>query len=255
MNSYECLLKGKELHHKFTKEDNQECIKALDQSIKADSNNSQAFAWKACALGQAFGRGYREDTDTLMEEIMDNINMAVELNNNDFEAHRMLAEVHLSLHDFEKAFDHGGKAYQLNPNDPRVSSVYGEILIRTGNLDEGIKHLEKAYELDPIPQGQNTSDRRIYALLTGYYFLNDIEKCNELINKIIELDFKSWLLAYDIFTKNNIEVNNQSWFTKGLKKFSNYDINMEVDRFHLNNSSLQSELISTATQVLNNELM
>ena len=131
MNSYECLLKGKELHHKFTKEDNQECIKALDQSIKADSNNSQAFAWKACALGQAFGRGYREDTDTLMEEIMDNINMAVELNNNDFEAHRMLAEVHLSLHDFEKAFDHGGKAYQLNPNDPRVSSDYGEILIRT----------------------------------------------------------------------------------------------------------------------------
>ena len=171
---------------------------ALDQSIKADSNNSQAFAWKACALGQAFGRGYREDTDALMEEIMDNINMAVELNNNDFEAHRMLAEVHLSLHDFEKAFDHGGKAYQLNPNDPRVSSVYGEILIRTGNLDEGIKHLEKAYELDPIPQGQNTSDRRIYALLTGYYFLNDIEKCNELINKIIELDFKSWLLAYDL---------------------------------------------------------
>ena len=255
MNSYECLLKGKELHHKFTKEDNQECIKALDQSIKADSNNSQAFAWKACALGQAFGRGYREDTDTLMEEIMDNINMAVELNNNDFEAHRMLAEVHLSLHDFEKAFDHGGKAYQLNPNDPRVSSVYGEILIRTGNLNEGIKHLEKAYELDPIPQGQNTSDRRIYALLTGYYFLNDIEKCNELINKIIELDFKSWLLAYDIFTKNNIEVNNQSWFTKGLKKFSNFDVNMEVDRFHLNNSSLQSELISTATQVLNNDLM
>ena len=56
-------------------------------------------------------------------------------------------------------------------------------------------------------------------------------------------------------SKNNIEVNNQSWFTKGLKKFSNFDVNMEVDRFHLNNSSLQSELISTATQVLNNELM
>ena len=55
MNSYECLLKGKELHHKFTKEDNQESIRVLDQSIKADSNNSQAYAWKACALGQAYG--------------------------------------------------------------------------------------------------------------------------------------------------------------------------------------------------------
>mgnify|MGYP006227549677 FL=1 len=248
MNSYECLLKGKELHHKFTKEDNQESIRVLDQSIKADSNNSQAYAWKACALGQAYGRGYRQDTDNLMIEIMNNINKAVELNNNDFEAHRMLAEVHLSLHDFDKALDHGSKAYQLNPNDPRVSSVYGEILIRTDNISEGINHLEKAYELDPIPQGQSTSDRRIYALLTGYYFSNNIEKCKDLINKVVELDFKSWLLSYDIYTKNNIEIND-NWFTKGLEKFKNVDIKLEIDRFHLNNSVLQSELENTAKQI------
>ena len=248
MNSYECLLKGKELHHKFTKEDNQESIRVLDQSIKADSNNSQAYAWKACALGQAYGRGYRQDTDNLMIEIMNNINKAVELNNNDFEAHRMLAEVHLSLHDFDKALDHGSKAYQLNPNDPRVSSVYGEILIRTDSISEGINHLEKAYELDPIPQGQSTSDRRIYALLTGYYFSNNIEKCKDLINKVVELDFKSWLLSYDIYTKNNIEIND-NWFTKGLEKFKNIDIKLEIDRFHLNNSVLQSELENTAKQI------
>ena len=203
MNSYECLLKGKELHHRFTKEDNQECIKALDLSIKADTNNSQAYAWKACALGQAYGRGYRNDTEQLMTEIMLNINKAVELNNNDFEAHRMLAEVHLSLHDFEKAIDHGSKAFKLNPNDPRVSSVYGEILIRTNKLDEGISYLEKAYELDPIPQGQSTSDRRICALLTGYYISDNFEKCSEMINKIVDIDFKSWLLSYDIYKKND----------------------------------------------------
>ena len=235
-------------HHKFTKEDNQESIRVLDQSIKADSNNSQAYAWKACALGQAYGRGYRQDTDNLMIEIMNNINKAVELNNNDFEAHRMLAEVHLSLHDFDKALDHGSKAYQLNPNDPRVSSVYGEILIRTDNISEGINHLEKAYELDSIPQGQSTSDRRIYALLTGYYFSNNIEKCKDLINKVVELDFKSWLLSYDIYTKNNIEIND-NWFTKGLEKFKNVDIKLEIDRFHLNNSVLQSELENTAKQI------
>ena len=65
--------------------------------------------------------------------------------------------------------------------------------------------------------------------------------------------YKFGAIPFPLF--HNIEVNNQSWFTKGLKKFSNFDVNMEVDRFHLNNSSLQSELISTATQVLNNELM
>ena len=62
------------------------------------------------------------------------------------------------------------------------------------------------------------------------------------------------MLSYDVFTKNNIEVNNQKWFAKGLQKFSNFDVNMEVDRFHLNNNNLQSELISTAKQLLNNEL-
>ena len=72
---------------------------------------------------------------------------------------------------------------------------------------------------------------------------------------LLKKKFKENANIVNIFTKNNIEVNNQSWFTKGLKKFSNFDVNMEVDRFHLNNSSLQSELISTATQVLNNELM
>ena len=250
MNSYECLLKGKELHHRFTKEDNQECIKALDLSIKADTNNSQAYAWKACALGQAYGRGYRNDTEQLMTEIMLNINKAVELNNNDFEAHRMLAEVHLSLHDFDKALDHGSKAFKLNPNDPRVSSVYGEILIRTKKLDEGISYLEKAYELDPIPQGQSTSDRRICALLTGYYISDNFEKCSEMINKIVDIDFKSWLLSYDIYKKNDSFNKNDDWFQKGLTKFENIDAKLEVDRFHLNDIDLTNQLIEKANKIL-----
>ena len=52
ITSYEYLLKGKDLHHKFTKEANEEALIALDASINADKSNSQAYAWKACALGQ-----------------------------------------------------------------------------------------------------------------------------------------------------------------------------------------------------------
>ena len=251
MNSYECLLKGKELHHRFTKEANEESLKVLDLSIEADKNNSQAYAWKACALGQAYGRGYKENTDELITEIISNINKAVELNNNDFEAHRMLAEVHLSLHDFEKALNHGSKAFQLNPNDPRVTSVYGEILIRTNDIKKGISLLEKAYELDPIPQGQTTSDRRLYALLTGYYLSNDSVKCKELIDKVTEIDFKSWLLAADIFESNNESYQTESWFKKGINQFKDLDFDLEVDRFHLNNDELKNNLIKKAEIHLN----
>ncbi len=251
MTSYESLLKGKELHHRFTKEDNEESLKALDLSIQADRNNSQAYAWKACALGQAYGRGYRNDTDQLISEIMENINKAVELNNNDFEAHRMLAEVHLSLHEFDKAYDHGFKSFQLNPNDPRVTSVFGEILIRVDKLDKGIELLEKAYELDPIPQGQNTSDRRLCALLTGYYLKNDFNKCKDLVNDISDIDFKSWLLSTNIHKKNNFNFDNLNWFINGSKKFENIDIELEIDRFHLNNAELNKTLVAEAKGLLN----
>ena len=249
MNSYECLLKGKELHHKFTKEANEESLKVLDLSIEADKNNSQAYAWKACALGQAYGRGYKENTDELITEIISNINKAVELNNNDFEAHRMLAEVHLSLHDFEKALNHGSKAFQLNPNDPRVISVYGETLLRIGDIDEGIGYLEKAYELDPVPQGQTSGDRRLAALFLGYYLQNNFDKCNEINKQIINIDNRTWLLNIDIHKNFSKDYEDANWFKKGLKEFKNLDWSLEVDRYHLNDQKKTDSLIELAKRI------
>ena len=161
------ILKGKDYHHRFTKEDNQKALDVLEKAIQADEHNSQAHAWKACVLGQALGRGYLDNTDQLVEDIIFHIDLAVKLNKNDFEAHRMLAEVHLSMHSFEEAKLSGMRAFQLNPNDPRVTSVYGEALLRNHQVDEGIDFLLKAYELDPIPQGQTTSDRRVSAIYFG----------------------------------------------------------------------------------------
>lgn len=248
ITSYEYLLKGKDLHHKFTKEANMKALEALDASINADTANSQAYAWKACALGQAYGRGYIEANDELYKSIMDNINKAVELNNNDFEAHRMLAEVHLSLHDFNKALIHGNKAFQLNPNDPRVTSVYGEILVRVKRISEGLNMLEKAYELDPVPQGQSTSDKRISALITGYYLSDNLNKCNELFKMITDIDFRSWLLVLDI--NQNHKNDNFNSIIKFANNFKDLDYQLEIDRFHLNDNNLKDSLILLAQRSL-----
>ena len=48
--------------------------------------------------------------------------MAHDLNENDFECHRMLSAVYLSNHDYGKAEEHGRIAYRLNPNDPNFKS-------------------------------------------------------------------------------------------------------------------------------------
>ena len=71
-----------------------------------------------------------------------------------------------------------------------------------------------------------------------------------MLSKIVDVDFKSWLLSYDIFKKNNSFNKNDDWFKKGLTKFENIDVKLEVDRFHLNDKDLKNELIEKANKIL-----
>ena len=249
MTSYEFLLKGKENHHKFTKEANDEAMRNLDSAISADKNNAQAYAWKACVIGQALGRGYCEMSNEKVDELLELLDKALEVDQNDFECHRMLSEVYLSMHDFEKSKESGHKATTLNPNDPRVISVYGESLLRLGELDQGIEFLEKAYELDPVPQGQTTSDRRLAALFLGYYLKKDFTKCQDLNKEIVEIDVRTWLLNFHLHTINSSDCLNDGWFKKGKVKYKDLDWEMEIDRFHLNNDGLNKELLETVQAI------
>ena len=184
-------------------------------------------------------------TDEKMGELLSLLEKALEVDPNDFECHRMQAEVYLSMHDFEKSKDSGRKATAINPNDPRVISVYGEALLRLRELDQGINYLEKAYELDPVPQGQTTSDRRLAALFLGYYLKNNFEKCQEINKNIVDIDIRTWLLNFHLHKTNSVDCSQASWFLKGKNDYVNLDWKMEIDRFHLNSEELNSELLDT----------
>ena len=244
MTSYEFLLKGKDNHHKFTKEANDAAISDLDRAIQMDVNNAQAYAWKACVIGQALGRGYCEMTDDKVGELLGLLDKALEVDPNDFECHRMQAEVYLSMHDFEKSKISGQKATSMNPNDPRVISVYGEALLRINELDKGIEYLEKAYELDPIPQGQTTSDRRLAALFLGYFLKDDFDQCQKINHDIVNIDIRTWLLNSYMNNERESSFDNELWFVSGVNQFKDSDWEMEVDRFHLNDESLKNNLTS-----------
>ena len=250
MTSYEFLLKGKNNHHKFTQEANAEARRNLDAAISADRNNAQAYAWKACVIGQALGRGYLEMSDEVANEVQHLLDTALEVDQNDFECHRILSEVNLSMHDFELALESGKKAFNLNPNDPRVISVYGEILLRIGKFEEGIKMLEKAYQLEPIPAGQNSSDRRLSALFFGYSLIQDFEKCQSLIGKIVSLDNRTWLLNVNLHKNLKKEYESLDWYKKYITQFSSLDWPVEIDRYHLNNPKLEKDLIILIENIL-----
>ena len=85
MSSYEFLLRGKELHHKFEAAANAEAISFFDSAIKADPENGQAYAWKACTLGQSMARGFSDvSSDVLFPIALESVNTAIKLDPNDF---------------------------------------------------------------------------------------------------------------------------------------------------------------------------
>ena len=245
ISSYEYLLRGKENHHKFTKEANQEALQNFDKAIEADAGNAQAYAWKVCTLGQAMFRGFSDrKMEEMFAEAKQNIDKALELNENDFECHRMLSAVYLSNHDYLLAEDHGRKAFNMVPNDPRVLSGYGEVLVRVGKVDKGLELLNKAFELDPIPQGQSTSDNRIKDLILGYFLAEDYNKVVELSFDIRIMDTRSLSLILFSRSKLNQDIKASNEYKSLTSEFKDTDWKQTVDRFHIQDEQIQKDLIS-----------
>lgn len=148
--AYECVLAGKRLHHRSTKADNAEALRMLDRAIALDPGYAHAHAWRACTLGQSFVNGWREDHDAAIGDVMQELALALALDENDSDVHRILAAVNLSIHrDHDKALYHQERALALNPNDDLLVVQQGEVLTWMGRADEGIEWIAKAMRLNP----------------------------------------------------------------------------------------------------------
>ena len=243
LTSYELLLKGKVLHHKIEKESLLSAVATFDEAIKADENNGQAYAWKACALGQGLFRGFIEgEMSEIWGQAENCLKRAHELNDNDFEVHRLMAEVNLSGNNFRVAERHATKSYKMVPNDPRVLSVYGEVSLRLGKIDQGLDALKLALEIDPIAQGKDNSDSRIAPVIFGEFLARNKDNCIDLIEKIENLDTKSWLVTAKICSDEEQPFNEFKWFKDGKELFADKDWDKEVDGFRLNNDSASEAL-------------
>jgi len=248
ISSYEFLLRAKEQHHLFTSEANKKALEFIDKAILLDEGNAQAHAWKTCTLGQAMYREYLspEEIESAQTSAIYHLNKALELNENDFEVHRMLSAVYLSNHEYDKAAEHGLKAFQLNPNDPRVLSGTGEVLVRVNQEDQGLDMLEKALAVDPVPMGQTTSDNRFKDLVLGYFLANKLEQCIETAKALVEYDERSWLLLMRSYQLLGLELSESKEFADNAYRFKGLDWQASIDRFHIPSAGVRSDLMELA---------
>jgi len=148
LEAYDYLLRGKDHHHRFTADDCAVCIEMFDHAIEHDPDYAVAHAWLACGLGQAMVWNL-DDHATLVDRAQAAAERGLELDENESECHRILAQVHLTRGNLSRALKHQERALFLNPNDDRSVCSMGELLAFAGRHDEAEQWVRNSMTLNP----------------------------------------------------------------------------------------------------------
>src|SRR5579863_2179362 len=102
MAAYECVLTARVLHHRSIREDNAEAQRLLDRALALDPDYAHAHAWKACVVGQSWIYGWCADNDAALQQVAEELEIALALDDNDSDVHRILAALNLTRNDHDK---------------------------------------------------------------------------------------------------------------------------------------------------------
>jgi TolB-like protein len=148
LEAHDIVLRGKYHHHRFTAEDCKTCIDMFGRAIEQDPGYAVAHAWLACGLGQAMVFQLDEQA-RLVDRAQAAAERGLELDENESECHRVLAQVFLTRGDHRRSLWHQERALFLNPNDDRSVCSMGEILTFVGRAGEGEEWVRKSIRLNP----------------------------------------------------------------------------------------------------------
>jgi adenylate cyclase len=149
MAAYELVLTAKVLHHRSRREDNLEAQRTIDRALVLDPNYAHAHAWRACIVGQSWVHNWCADRDIAWKTVNDELKIALALDDDDSDVHRVLAAVHLARGNHQAAEYHQQRALSLNPNNDLIVVQQGELYTWLGNPVNGIEWIRKAMRLNP----------------------------------------------------------------------------------------------------------
>ena len=137
MAAYELVLTAKVLHHRSCREDNLEAQKTIDRALALDPNYAHAHAWRACIVGQSWVYNWCPDRDVAWQTVNAELKIALALDDNDSDVHRVLAAVNLASGNHKAAEYHQQRAIGLNPNNDLIVVQQGELYTWSGQTGRG----------------------------------------------------------------------------------------------------------------------
>jgi len=227
MRAYECVLAAKLLHHRSTREDNAQAQTLLNRALAMDPNYAHAHAWKACVLGQCWIYGWCADRDATFEQVASELEIALALDDNDADVHRILAALNLTRHDYEKATYHQERALALNPNYDLIVVQQGELLTWLGLPEEGIDWIRKAMRLNP-----HHPERFWSHLGRAYYCAEKYAEAAEAFSRITRPDYTHHAFLAAIFAQMNNAVAAGAHAAEVLKREPGFSVAAYLATLH-----------------------
>jgi len=171
--SYEYLLRGMEVHYRYTQADNSEAQRWFRKAIEADPRNAQAHALLASAMIHAVQLGWRNDAGHNYQVADTLAARAVALDPRAPFAHFSLASTSMFLGRIDIAFAEMTEAVRINPSHAAAHALMAHLLCFFGRPTEALASVQKALRLSPY-------DARLglwlAAVAQARYFLGQYEE-------------------------------------------------------------------------------
>lgn len=144
MTAYDCLLRGLE-HHRLggvTNENAKEAVKWFERAIETDPNYGVSYAWWVCSACRLPGFDNEKGLKYLKR--------ALELDENNAEAHRIMGAFQGRLGNFEAAEHHHCRAMALNPSSAFIRGRSAAFYTFNHQPERALELIAEAEALDPF---------------------------------------------------------------------------------------------------------
>ncbi len=147
--AYDLYLRARSYSQRITHSDTEKCIETLQLSIEKDPLFADAYTALADCYDFAALVGVLTNADATAR-MRNAIGRALELDQDQSEAHALLCQLNISDWNWEGAERECQRALELGPNLPAAHEQYSDLLLVTGSPEGAIKEMRAAAELDPL---------------------------------------------------------------------------------------------------------
>lgn len=149
IEAYDALLKGLAYHRVggISRENAEQAVEWIDKAIELSQGFARAHAWRACAGSWNW---LMDDKGEWYKRAVSESKMALELDENEPEAHRIAGAINLYEGNYQKSEYHHVRAMELNSNDSYLMARSAAHYIAVGDFEKALKLVSQAMRQDPF---------------------------------------------------------------------------------------------------------